>query len=70
MTRNDCMCRRPGFSLMGCLQDPTDGSLDESVSLFLSGEPGKLEVATNTAGFIIFIKYCPFCGRELKTNKE
>lgn len=68
-----CFCEHPGFSFLGCLQDPTDGSLDKSVSLFMSGGKRILEVATNTAGFYVNICYCPLCGRKLEKqtdNKE
>lgn len=62
-----CFCEQPGYSFLGCLQNPTDGELDESVSLFMTGNEDRacLEVATVTAGFTVKINYCPFCGRSL-----
>ena len=65
-----CFCDSPGFEFLGCLQDPTDGSLDTSVSLFMSSRKKMMEVATNKAGFYINILYCPFCGKQLQNEKD
>ena len=67
--KEKCICQNQKWNVLGRELIFNGFSDDPVIELLFSGE-GQLQVdIMGIRGFFVKIKYCPFCGKELKKEK-